>query len=61
MEEKTCKTCKHFLQHYVRVRSKYMETACGHCIHPRLKSREPEMPACARYCVRRTAASKERP
>lgn len=42
----TCKTCKHFLLHYIRSRKTYTELHYGHCVHPRLKHREADTPGC---------------
>ena len=51
----TCKTCKHFRQHYVQFGRRYGEVYCGHCVHPRLKSRLPDTPACKHFAEREQA------
>lgn len=42
----TCKDCKHFRQHYVKINRKYTELFYGHCVYPRLKKRETTSKAC---------------
>lgn len=41
--EVCCANCRHFRLHYVRLQDnlpeKYMPTAVGHCVYPRLKDR----------------------
>ena len=50
MENLVCMNCRYFRQHYVRVgRNYYMETNCGHCVHPKLKDRKPDARACDRF------------
>jgi len=52
-EEKVCKGCRYFKQHYVRApRSGYMSTDCGHCSNPRLREKKPDTPACTRFSKR---------
>lgn len=52
MEQQTCKTCKHFRQHYIKSGRRYDAINCGHCVRPRLKTRGPLHPACERYASR---------
>jgi hypothetical protein len=49
METETCKTCKHFRQHYIKFGNSYREILYGHCVYPRLKRRESATPACEHY------------
>lgn len=50
MEEKICKNCQHFYQHYIRIgRGRYTRCECGHCVYPRVNSRPPRMPACDHF------------
>lgn len=49
MEQKTCKTCAHFVQHYRKAKRKYWPVAWGHCTKPRIKPRCDENPACEHY------------
>lgn len=44
-----CATCKHFYQHYVRHGRGYLKTGSGHCVHPRIKLRQNDTPACKNY------------
>jgi len=37
---RTCQTCKHFRQHYVKWgEDDYQKCGSGHCVYPRLKPR----------------------
>ncbi len=49
MDEKTCESCKHYIQHYIRIENKYSEIALGHCVYPRVKSRDRDTKACEHY------------
>lgn len=49
MEEKTCKTCAHFVQHYRKAKRGYWPVAWGHCTTPRIKPRYDDHPACQHY------------
>ena len=49
MNTPTCKTCKHFTQHYTLDEQMCMSVDCGHCRYPRLKNRSPDTRACANY------------
>ena len=46
---KTCQTCKHFRLHYIKLGQSYVSINYGHCVHPRLKNRETDTPACNHY------------
>jgi hypothetical protein len=61
MEKETCKTCKHFVRHYIRCRNRYEGLERGHCVHPRLKDRRTDTPACQHYSERKPSPSKESP
>jgi len=40
--EKSCKNCRYFLQHYIKDNIRYSKIFCGHCINPNFKnSRKP--------------------
>ena len=49
MKQLTCESCKYFCQHYVKIKSEYIKTACGHCIYPMVKTRYSANTACDRY------------
>lgn len=58
-EQPTCKTCKHFRQHYIKYgRGSYQEISYGHCVHPRLKKRESTTKACEHFQPRAGTAEK---
>jgi len=58
MEERICKTCKHFRMHYIRYgRGNYSALHYGHCVKPRLKKRQTNDKACSYW----EAAVKEVP
>ena len=49
-ESKTCENCRYFRRHYVRgAGNRYTPLDRGHCVHPRLKDRTIQTPACQRY------------
>ena len=50
---KTCQTCKHFVRHYIRNGKNYSPIREGHCVHPRVKSRETTTPACKHFVKNR--------
>jgi len=52
-KNKICRTCKHFRQHYIKFGRSYREIAYGHCVHPKLKKRETNSPACEHYDARK--------
>lgn len=54
MEEKVCRACRHFRQHYVRFGRSYREAHCGHCVYPRVKSRAPDTKACGAFEEKKT-------
>ena len=49
MEQKMCKDCEHFYQHYVYDQNQYHSANCGHCVYPALKDRRPETKACVHF------------
>ncbi len=49
--EKACETCVHFRQHYIKRGGSYVSLRYGHCVHPRVKHREAETPACQHFRV----------
>lgn len=53
MEEKTCKSCKHFRQHYIKFGRGYREILYGHCVYPKLKKREANTIACKHFSERK--------
>lgn len=57
--QKTCKSCKHFRQHYIKHGNSYNEISYGHCVSPRLKKRDSETPACENYNKRPQAKKKD--
>ena len=59
MEKKVCADCAHFRQHYLLSSDCVKTVNCGHCVHPGLKHRKPQIPACEYYSVRREPAAGE--
>ena len=49
MEEKTCKECGLFLQHYGLCRSRLFILNCGHCTAGAPKHKRPDAKACDKY------------
>ena len=51
-----CGQCRHFRRHYVKFgRNRYHPMSKGHCVHPRLKDRSVDTPACGHFSLRREA------
>ena len=49
MDQKTCKTCVHYRQHYAFNQRMIFQVYCGHCTYPKIKSKRPDTKACAHY------------
>lgn len=49
MENKSCKDCDFFIQHYVKMLNQYVEAGCGHCIALRVKRCAPENTVCEHF------------
>ena len=52
MEEKICRHCKHFHQHYVINTQMCIAINCGHCVYPRIKHMRAEKQACKHFTER---------
>ena len=52
MSEEVCADCVHFRQHYILDEQSCMTVNCGHCVHSRLKGREPTHRACKAFELR---------
>ncbi len=48
MEEKTCKDCKYFRQHYGLDSRGFFRVFCGHCVYERPKRKRPDN-TCERF------------
>ena len=48
----TCQSCKYFYRHCTKQARTYSPTAFGHCIHPRVKIRRIDTPACEKFSPR---------
>ena len=53
--ENCCKTCVHFITHYVLTNEKYIPIDLGHCVFPRIKPRDATTKACAHFHARQEA------
>ena len=56
MNTQHCKECCHFYQHYILDEQSCTAINCGHCGHPRLKSRSPHSKACQHFSPRAESA-----
>ena len=36
--EKSCKNCRYYLQHYIKYNTQFVNVCCGHCINPNFKN-----------------------
>lgn len=48
-QDKHCQNCKYYIQHYTKYGKGYMETYCGYCRYPRLKTQKPDTKACQHF------------
>ena len=49
MEEKQCKNCQFYLQHYALDKRKIFRVHCGHCTFTRPRRKRPDAKACENY------------
>ena len=49
MEEKFCKDCKHFCQHYRLDETGFVRVYCGHCMRIRPMSKKPHQKICGNF------------
>ena len=49
MEKETCRTCKHFIQHYTFLNGKFRWANCGHCTEPKVRRKVPDAKSCEHY------------
>lgn len=60
LKNETCATCKHFTQHYVQgPGGAFTPAHYGHCVKPRLKTRQGERKACQHWEARPPEAQTE--
>lgn len=52
MQRHYCKECSYFRQHYILDEQCCTAINCGHCVHPRVKSRSPHTAACPHFAQR---------
>ncbi len=44
--ENTCKSCKYFIQHYIKQKTRFRSVIHGHCIYPKIKASKQDTKAC---------------
>ena len=49
MDEKTCRNCHYFRQHYTLDKRKIFQVYCGHCTFARAKRKRPDAKACENF------------
>ena len=49
MDEKTCRNCHYFRQHYTLDKRKIFRVYCGHCTFARAKRKRPDAKACENF------------
>ena len=49
MEEKFCKDCKFYLQHYTLSENRLIQVYCGHCTYKTAKTKRPDRKACEHF------------
>ena len=51
MEEKQCKNCQHYMQHFALDKSRIFSVYCGHCTLGRVKRKLPDAKACEDFIL----------
>lgn len=51
MEEKKCKECGYFRQHYALDDRKIFRVYCGHCVFSTPRGKRPDKPACENFVL----------
>ena len=46
MEEKHCKDCRYYIQHYALIENRMIQVYCGHCTWKSPKTKRPDRKAC---------------
>ena len=49
MEEKYCKNCRYYIQHYALVEHRIIQVHCGHCTWKTPKAKPPNRKACEHF------------
>ena len=49
MDEKQCRNCQHYLQHFALKGNRLLRVYCGHCIFIRAKRKHPDTKACENF------------
>ena len=49
MDEKQCKNCQHYLQHFALSGHRLFRVYCGHCTFARPRRKLPDAKACENY------------
>ena len=49
MEDRICRNCKYFKQHYALDEKDLFRVFCGHCTQPKVRRKEPTSKACALF------------
>lgn len=49
MDEKHCKDCQYFLQHYTLDKRKIFRVHCGHCTFGKPRQKRPDTKACESF------------
>ena len=49
MDERTCRACKYFHQHYTIDNKRIFSVFCGHCTYGRIRKKDPDSKACEHF------------
>ena len=49
MEEKYCKDCQYYLQHYTLCGNRLIQVYCGHCTYRTPKTKRPDRKVCEHF------------
>lgn len=50
MEQRICKECTYFLQHYTLIDGKLQQAYCGHCTKNAKRRKRPDDKICELFC-----------
>lgn len=49
MEDKKCKNCQYYMQHYTLCQNRLIQVYCGHCTYKTPKTKCPDRKACEHF------------
>lgn len=56
MNQNTCESCSHYIQHYTFDDQRFVRICCGHCTYGRVRVKKPDAKICENYIQAKSAA-----